>query len=185
MLTGGIVEPAVRRLVAGLGDAGVPVLAVGTDTYETVATVGSVRGAIGPASERKIATAIRQFEDNVDHDLLRERLEVSRPTRITPLMFEQVLLERARADRRHIVLPEGNDDRILAAAEQLLLRGVADLTVLGNPDEVTAPRRRARPRPARGAGGRPGHLGRTANGSPRSTPSCASTRASSPCRRST
>ena len=138
VLTGGVVDPAVRRLVAGLGDAGVPVLAVGIDTYETVSAVGSVRGAIGPASERKIATAIRQFEDHVDHDLLRERLEVARPTRTTPLMFEQVLLERARADRRHIVLPEGNDDRVLAAAEQLLLRGVADLTVLGNPDEVMA-----------------------------------------------
>ena len=138
VLTGGIVDPAVRRLVAGLGDAGVPVLAVGTDTYETVSAVGSVRGAIGPTSERKIATAIRQFEDHVDHDLLRERLEVARPTRTTPLMFEQALLERARADRRHIVLPEGNDDRVLAAAEQLLLRGVADLTVLGRPDEVAA-----------------------------------------------
>jgi phosphate acetyltransferase len=138
VLTGGIVDPAVRRLVAGLGDAGVPVLAVGTDTYETVSAVGSVRGAIGPTSERKIATAIRQFEDHVDHDLLRERLEVARPTRTTPLMFEQALLERARADRRHIVLPEGNDDRVLAAAEQLLLRGVADLTVLGRPAEVAA-----------------------------------------------
>ncbi len=138
MLTGGIVDDSVRRLVAGLGDAGVPVLAVQSDTYETVSTVGSVRGAIGPNSERKIATAIRQFEDHVDHQLLRERLAVARPTRVTPLMFEQTLLERARTDRRHIVLPEGRDDRILAAAEQLLLRGVADLTVLGDPDEVRA-----------------------------------------------
>jgi phosphate acetyltransferase len=100
--------------------------------------VVNVPFTIGPTSERKIATAIRQFEDNVDHDLLRERLEVARPTRTTPLMFEQALLERARADRRHIVLPEGNDDRVLAAAEQLLLRGVADLTVLGRPEDVAA-----------------------------------------------
>jgi phosphate acetyltransferase len=138
VLTGGIVDPSVRRLVAGLGDVGVPVVAVDTDTYETVAAVGGVRGAIGPASERKIATAIRCFEDHVDHELLRERLEVTRPTRVTPLMFEQVLLERARTDRRHIVLPEGTDDRVLAAAEQLLLRGVADLTVLGREDEIRA-----------------------------------------------
>jgi phosphate acetyltransferase len=138
VLTGGIVADAVRKLVAGLDDAGVPVIAVRTDTYETVSAVGSVRGAIGPASERKIATAIRQFEDHVDHELLRERLAVSRPTRTTPLMFEQALLERARTDRRHIVLPEGNDDRVLAAAEQLLLRGVADLTVLGVEEDVHA-----------------------------------------------
>jgi phosphate acetyltransferase len=138
VLTGGFVDESVRRLVAGIGDAGVPVLTVPTDTYETTAAVVGVRGAIGPASQRKIATAIRQFEDHVDHDLLRERLAVSRPTRTTPLMFEQVLLERARADRRHIVLPEGNDDRVLAAAEQLLLRGVADITLLGNEYDVRA-----------------------------------------------
>ena len=69
-------------------------------------------------------------------------------------------MERARADRRHIVLPEGNDDRILAAAEQLLLRGVADLTLLGGA------RRRCRARAAalglgaaRGADRRPADLG--------------------------
>jgi phosphate acetyltransferase len=138
VLTGGIVDDSVRRLVAGFGDSGVPVIAVRTDTYETVSAVGGVRGAIGPRSARKIATAIRQFEDHVDHSLLVRRLEVTRSTRTTPLMFEQVLLERARADRRHIVLPEGDDDRVLAAAEQLLLRGVADLTLLGREDEVAA-----------------------------------------------
>jgi phosphate acetyltransferase len=138
VLTGGVVDDSVRRLVAGFGDSGVPVIAVRTDTYETVSAVGGVRGAIGPRSARKIATAIRQFEDHVDHSLLRQRLEVTRSTRTTPLMFEQVLLERARADRRHIVLPEGNDDRVLAAAEQLLLRGVADLTLLGREEEVMA-----------------------------------------------
>jgi len=55
---------------------------------------------------------------------------------VTPLMFEQRLVERARADRRHIVLPEGGDDRVLQAAEQVLLRGMAHLTVLGDPDAV-------------------------------------------------
>jgi phosphate acetyltransferase len=56
-------------------------------------------------------------------------------------MFEYTLIDRARADRRHIVLPEGTEERILRAAEILLRRGVADLTLLGPPDEIT---RRAR-----------------------------------------
>ena len=34
----------------------------------------------------------------------------------TPLMFEYQLMERARADRQRIVLPESEDDRILEAA---------------------------------------------------------------------
>jgi phosphate acetyltransferase len=51
-------------------------------------------------------------------------------------MFEYELIERAKADRRRIVLPEGAEERILRAAEILLRRGVADLTLLGNPEEI-------------------------------------------------
>jgi phosphate acetyltransferase len=57
---------------------------------------------------------------------------------MTPIMFEYDLIERARSDRRHIVLPEGEDDRVLRAAEILSRRGVADLTILGNEKEVRA-----------------------------------------------
>jgi phosphate acetyltransferase len=56
-------------------------------------------------------------------------------------MFEYALIDRARADRRRVVLPEGTEERILRAAEVLLRRGVADLTLLGPVDEVS---RRAR-----------------------------------------
>jgi phosphate acetyltransferase len=138
VLTGGFVDAPVRRLVDGLGGAGVPVVAVATDTYETVSAVLRVRGTIGPDSERKIAKAVGLFEDKVDYEMLRERITVTRPTRVTPLMFEHALIARARADRQHIVLPEGRDDRVLHAAEQLLRRGVVDLTVLGREDEVRA-----------------------------------------------
>jgi phosphate acetyltransferase len=138
VLSGGMVAEPVRRLAPGFDRAGIPVLAVPSDTYETAAAVREVRGAIGADSPRKIATAIALFEDHVDHERLRERLAVARATRTTPLMFEQQLLERARADRRHIVLPESEDERVLRAAEQLLLRGVADLTLLGHEDEVRA-----------------------------------------------
>jgi phosphate acetyltransferase len=53
-------------------------------------------------------------------------------------MFEYELVERARESRKHIVLPEGDDDRVLRAAEILARRGIVDLTILGVPDEVRA-----------------------------------------------
>lgn len=138
VLTGGEVDPAVRRLADGLGAAGVPVLAAPADTYDTVTAVGRVRAALGPGGAHKIDAALRLFGENVDHDALVRGLDVARPTRTTPLMFEQELLDRARADRRHIVLPEGDDDRILQAAEQLLRADVVELTLLGRPDEIRA-----------------------------------------------
>jgi len=137
LLTGGLVpEPAILRLVDGLAAASVPVLAVDTDTYSTAAAVGAVRGALRADNEPKIATALALFEEHVDTAALERRLQVTPSTRVTPLQFEQELIERAKADRRHIVLPEGNDDRILQAAEQLLRRGVVDLTVLGGEEQV-------------------------------------------------
>jgi phosphate acetyltransferase len=138
VLTGGDVPPAVCRLVEGYGDAGIPVVAVDGDTYTVARAVTGVRGAITAQSTSKIAAAIGLFEEHVDTAALVERIDLARPTRTTPLMFEHALIERAKADRRHIVLPEGNDDRILRAADQLLLRGVADLTVLGVERDIRA-----------------------------------------------
>ena len=56
-------------------------------------------------------------------------------------MFESMLVERLRADRQRIVLPEGDDDRVLRAASTLLARQVADVTLLG--DEATVQSRAA------------------------------------------
>jgi phosphate acetyltransferase len=138
VLTGGDVPPAVCRLVEGYGDAGIPVVAVDGDTYSVTRAVTAVRGAITARSTGKVAAAVGLFEDHVDTGALVERIDLARPTRMTPLMFEHALIERAKADRRHIVLPEGNDDRVLLAAEQLLRRGVVDLTVLGVERDVRA-----------------------------------------------
>src|SRR5690606_23747355 len=71
-------------------------------------------------------------------EALLARLDVTRPSVVTPLMFEYELLDRARSDRRHIVLPEGSDDRVLRAASTLLQRGVADLTILGDEAAIRA-----------------------------------------------
>ena len=80
--------------------------------------------------------ALGAFEGHVDTVDLARRLRVSRSDRVTPLMFEYDLIDRARADRRRLVLPEGTDERILRATEILLRRGVAELTLLGGPDDV-------------------------------------------------
>lgn len=48
------------------------------------------------------------------------------------------MIERAKADKKTIVLPEGHDDRILAAAETALKQGIANLVILGNEDEINA-----------------------------------------------
>ncbi|MCD8262208.1 MAG: phosphate acetyltransferase [Bacteroides sp.] len=48
------------------------------------------------------------------------------------------IIARAKANRQRIVLPEGTEERTLKAADRLLADGVADLIILGNPDEITS-----------------------------------------------
>ena len=52
--------------------------------------------------------------------------------------FLDSMIARAKADKKTIVLPEGNDIRTLKAAEAILAEGIADLIVLGDADDITA-----------------------------------------------
>ncbi|MET7373675.1 phosphate acetyltransferase [Micromonospora arida] len=129
-------DPRVMRLVEGL-NTGLAVLSVRSDSYDTVAASSHIEGRPSASNPRKVEAALGAFERCVDTDDLARRLRVSRSARVTPLMFENELIDRARAKPRHLVLPEGTDERILRAAEILLRRGVAELTVLGRPDDIT------------------------------------------------
>ena len=75
------------------------------------------------------------FESHVDAASLEQQVIEMVSITMSPLMFEYSLFQRARGDRRHIVLPEGCEERILQAAEILRSREVVDLTLLG--DEKT------------------------------------------------
>lgn len=137
VLTGGLeLAPQVQRMIEGFGRSVVPVIGVPTDTFETATRIDDVNALITPDNDRKIASALGVFESNVDLAGLEQRIAVSRSDRITPLMFEYELIERAKASRQHIVLPEGTDERILRASEILLRREVVDITLLGAEAEI-------------------------------------------------
>jgi phosphate acetyltransferase len=121
-----------------LDDAPFAVLRVTRRTYPTTTAVHSITPAITVADEPKIATAVGLFEAGLDPRDLAERVALPRPAARTPMMFQYDLLERAKARRRHVVLPEGEDERVLRAADILVRRDVVDLTILGAPDDVRA-----------------------------------------------
>ncbi|MCG6909511.1 MAG: phosphate acetyltransferase [Deltaproteobacteria bacterium] len=138
LLTGGLTPDAhVLHLLEGFEQQyALPVISSGKDTYATAMEAGAVRPALSADNHRKIAAALGIFEAHVKIEELENRIDVIRSKRMTPLMFEYELIERAKADRRHIVLPEGEDDRILRAVEILIRRNVVDITLLGNVDRI-------------------------------------------------
>lgn len=138
LLTGGMmIAPQVQRLIeASEKISPFPIMSVETDTYTTALAAGTVRAALGARNDRKIATALGLFESHVNIPEFENRIAVATSRRVTPIMFEYKLIERAAAKRQQIVLPEGQEERILRASEILLRRQVADITLLGNLDKI-------------------------------------------------
>ncbi|HEY6575202.1 MAG TPA: phosphate acetyltransferase [Mycobacterium sp.] len=138
ILNGGLpLHPAIAALVAGLR-LRLPIVATDLGTYDTARAVAQARGRVTEGSQRKIDTALALMDTYVDTADLIAQLSISIPSVTTPQMFTYRLLDGARSDRKRIVLPEGDDDRILKAAGRLLKRSVADLTILGDEPAVRA-----------------------------------------------
>lgn len=136
VLNGPFPLPAdIDRLIDGLGSR-LPIIATDRDTYDTSVRIMNTRGRLAADSQRSYDTALSLFERHVDGAELTRLLGLAKPTVVTPLMFEYGLVERARSNRRRIVLPEGDDDRVLRAAATVLARGIADLVILGEEVEV-------------------------------------------------
>jgi len=141
VLTLGVpLDPRVLRVVERLG-TGVALLSVPGDSFDTVTRASRIEAHLGPAGGRKIEIALGAFERAVPTADLAARVSGARSERVTPMMFEYDLIERAGRESRHLVLPEGAEERVLRATDVLLRRGVAELTLLGDPAEIT---RRAR-----------------------------------------
>lgn len=127
--------PEIMALAARLAP-GTPVMSVPTGSFPTAAELFALEARLGAATPRKAETALGLFEKHVDGPELTERLSVVRGERVTPMMFEHELIERARTGRRRVVLPEGTEERILHAAEVLLRRDVCDIVLLGDEDAI-------------------------------------------------
>lgn len=137
LLTGGL-EPttSIHRLIEGWTGMPLPILSVDGHTYKASRILAELYGRISPDDQKKIASALGVFESRINVEELRSRLVSTKPTRITPKMFEYSLVEKAKVHRQRIVLPEGTSERILKASDILLRRDVAEIILLGDEDRI-------------------------------------------------
>ncbi len=137
VLTGGLVpEDTICKLIEGLSDV-VPIISVKGGTFAIANRIGSIKSQIYAENTEKIKTSIGDFEKFVSSDILAERLITFRADGTTPRMFQYNLLKRAKNHKKHIVLPEGTDDRILTAAKLLIDAEAVNITLLGDPQQIT------------------------------------------------
>ena len=136
VLTGNIVpEDSILKLIEGLSTI-VPIIAVEEGTYFITNKIGSIKSKIYANNKQKIKISIATFEKYVDLDNLAEKLITFEAEGMTPKMFQYNLVKRAREHRKHIVLPEGNDERIIRAASRLLEMDVVAISVIGNKKQI-------------------------------------------------
>jgi phosphate acetyltransferase len=135
LTAGSIPDEPVIRLINGLKTV-IPIISVPTGTFETSNAIGSIHSRITKDNKKKIELAINIFEKYVDIKTLDDKIITFKSEGITPHMFQYQLVKRAKSMRRHIVLPEGDDDRILRAAARLISQDLVELTILGDPNEI-------------------------------------------------
>ena len=136
ILTGGLIpENSILKLIEGLSSV-VPVISIKEGTFYVTNTIGKIRSRIYAENIDKIETSIATFEKHVATKKLSEDLITFKSGIFTPRMFQYNLLQRALKEKKHIVLPEGYDERILRAAARLIDAQVVELTLIGEKDKI-------------------------------------------------
>ena len=138
VLTGGLIpEASIIKLIEGLSGI-IPILSVEGGTYSVTNKIGTIRPRIYAENKEKIITSIQEFEKHVPTKELSERLITFKAKGITPRMFQYNLLQKAKSTKKHIVLPEGLDERILLATKKLIDADAVSITLLGNREQIKA-----------------------------------------------
>src|SRR5690554_4146867 len=136
VLTAGLVpEDSIIKLIEGLSDV-VPIISVKSGTFSVTNSLGKIKSQIYAENTEKITTSIKDFEDNVRVDDLIERLIKFESNGVTPRMFQYNLLKKAKSNKKHIVLPEGIDERVLRATKQIIDVDAARITLLGDKKQI-------------------------------------------------
>ncbi|NNF36645.1 MAG: phosphate acetyltransferase [Saprospiraceae bacterium] len=136
VLTGGFKPPSsVAKILDGLSDI-VPILSVKDNTFQTAMKANDIPTKLNIDNNRKINLSLETFEKYVDASAIAKNVFSFQPKGMTPKMFNYILVQKAKSKKMHIVLPEGQDERILKAADLLLSRGIVKLTLLGKEEEI-------------------------------------------------
>jgi phosphate acetyltransferase len=136
VLTGGLIpEEPILKLIEGLSSV-VPIISVKEGTYFVTNSIGNIKSKIYAENTEKIETSISTFDLHVNTDKLADHLITFQSDIFTPRMFQYNLLQRALKNKKHIVLPEGYDERVLYAAARLINAQVVELTLIGEEDKI-------------------------------------------------
>ncbi|MBW3467226.1 phosphate acetyltransferase [Arthrospiribacter ruber] len=136
VLTGGFEVPdSVIKLIQGTNTL-MPILRVEEPSFYAATKVANIHSKFNPSNPEKIHMAINTFRKYMDMGKLEKNIASFKASGMTPRMFQYQLVSWAKSKKKHIVLPEGNDDRILKAADRLVRHGIVNISLLGDKDDI-------------------------------------------------
>ncbi|SFZ98229.1 Phosphate acetyltransferase [hydrothermal vent metagenome] len=139
ILSGGMsLSDPILNLLKDFSNIAIPVFSVQYDSYGTAIALNNIAADIRPQNIKKITLAKGIFENAIDKEKIINKFQQNTIHTLTPVMFEYKLFEKAKKERKTIVLPESSDVRILKATEILLQRDIVDIILLGNSDALLA-----------------------------------------------
>ncbi|OUR66135.1 phosphate acetyltransferase [Bermanella sp. 47_1433_sub80_T6] len=131
LLTGGLLPNArVMELLAPSLQK-LPVLTVDTDTFQTASQLSHMDDAVMPDDLERVESIMNHVADHLDGQFMLESLKTHLPTRLSPAAFRYQLVEMAKAAKKSVVLPEGEEPRTIQAAVICQQRGIAQCVLLG------------------------------------------------------
>lgn len=136
ILTGDVIpEEPIMRLIEGLSTV-VPIIAVKEGTFKVANAIGGIKANIQSDNQFRIDASIAAFQKHIASEKFLNKLLNYESKIMTPRMFQYSLIQKARKDKKRIVLPEGLDVRILNAAARLLALDLVDISLLGDPQLI-------------------------------------------------
>jgi len=137
LLTGGG-SPSKRtmKLCDRAMEKGLPVILVNTDTLRTAISLQKLNVKI-PDDDIERSNALKEYiADYIDTSWIKEHLSHREEKTFSPPAFKYQLIEKAKKAHKTIVLPEGEESRIIKAAVISNEKKIAKITLLGNPDMI-------------------------------------------------
>eukprot|EP00891_Asterochloris_glomerata_P000462 jgi/Astpho2/462/Aster-03507 len=106
--------------------------------HEVVQAVGRVEPRLLPTSSAKISHVKASLPSHINFEPMAAQIMAPKERKMTPKMFAYQLTQRCLQNPQHIVLPESGDKRVLIAAAEVVRKGLAKITLLGNPETIQA-----------------------------------------------
>jgi phosphate acetyltransferase len=136
--TGTAADPRISELTRATSAAGLPVLLVPDDSYQTATRVRDLDPGLPADDLERVESVTDNIADALDPSWLESLTGASRSRRLSPAAFRYQLTELARAADALVVLPEGTEPRTIRAAVACAERRIARCLLLGPPAELAA-----------------------------------------------